>query len=407
MPRNTPAVWFAVATVFIDMIGMGLVMPVLPRLIMEVSSVDLAQATVIGGWLFFAYAGMLFLLGPTMGSLSDAFGRRPLLLVSIFGLGIDYILTALAPSIFWLFVGRAIAGICGASYVIANAYLADLTPPDQRARVFGYIGAAFGLGFVIGPALGGILGEFGPRVPFYAAAAFSLANFVFGLFVLPETLPPEKRRPFDIARANPIGTLKVFRTYSGAIPLSIAMFAFFLASAVYPAIWAFWGIARFGWSELTIGLTLAVFGIVTAVTQAFVTGPIVARYGEWRVVVFGLVSAAVAAAGYGLAPSLLAVLVLFVIHAPEGFVMPALTALLSRCAPEDAQGEMQGGIASLQSLGMVLGTPFFAHVFGYFMQPTAPVVSPGIGFFVAAVLLALVLAGFLLTTSSRPADPAK
>ena len=407
MPTTTPAVWFAVATVFIDMIGMGLVMPVLPRLILEVSSVDLAQATVIGGWLFFAYAGMLFLLGPTMGSLSDAFGRRPLLLVSIFGLGVDYILTALAPSIFWLFVGRAIAGVCGASYVIANAFLADLTPPDQRARVFGYIGAAFGLGFVIGPALGGILGEFGPRVPFYAAAAFSLANFVFGWFVLPETLPPDKRRPFDIARANPIGTLKVFRTYSGAIPLSLAMFAFFLASAVYPAIWAFWGIARFGWSELTIGLTLAVFGIVTALTQAFVTGPIVARYGEWRVVVFGLVSAAVAAGGYGLAPSLLAVLVLFVIHAPEGFVMPALTALLSRCAPEDAQGEMQGGIASLQSLGMVLGTPFFAHVFGYFMQPNAPVVSPSIGFYVAAGMLALVLAGFLLTTSSRPADPAK
>lgn len=398
MPRNTPAVWFVIATVFIDMIGMGLVMPVLPRLIMDVSSVDLATASVIGGWMFFAYAGMQFLLGPTMGNLSDAYGRRPLLLLSVFGLGVDYFIAAVAPSVFWLFVARAIAGICGASYVVANACLADMTAPADRARVFGYIGAAFGLGFVIGPALGGILGEFGPRVPFYAAAIFSLANFVFGWFVLPETLPPEKRRRFILARANPIGTLKVFHTYSGAIPLAAAMFAFFLASAVYPAIWSFWGIARFGWSELTIGLTLAVFGVVTAVTQAFVTGPIVARFGEWRVVIFGLVSAVVAAVGYGLAPSMLVVLILFVIHAPEGFVMPALTAMLSHRAPEDAQGEMQGGIASLQSLGMLIGTPFFAQVFGYFMQPDAPIVSPSIGFIVAAFLLALVLAGMLFAS---------
>ncbi|MEQ1647599.1 MAG: TCR/Tet family MFS transporter [Hyphomicrobiaceae bacterium] len=400
-PQGKLAVWFVFATVLLDMIGIGLVVPVLPRLISEIAGRDIANASVLGGWLFFVYGGMQFLFGPAVGNLSDAVGRRPVLLLSVFGLGIDYFLTALAPTIGWLFIGRGIAGICGASYVTANAYLADITKPDDRARAFGLIGAAFGVGFTIGPALGGILGEFGPRVPFYAAAAFSLVNFAFGFFVLPETLPPDKRRPFEWRRANPLGALKVFSTYPGVIPLAAAMFVFFLASSVYPAIWAYWGIARFGWSEMTIGLSLAAFGLVTALTQGFVTGPIVARFGERRVMIFGLLMTVIAVVGYGLAPSLFVVMLLFVVNAPEGFVQPTMTAILSHAAPDDAQGEMQGGIASLQNLGMLIGTVVFAQIFGYFMQPNAIVMSPSVGFFVAAALFTLTLVWIVLATSER------
>lgn len=399
------AVIFVFITVFIDMVGFGLIMPVLPRLIEEVSGSDLAGASIWGGWLFFAYGGMQFLFGPAIGNLSDAYGRRPVLLLSVFGLAVDYLLTAFAPSMLWLFVGRIFAGICGASYTTANAFLADITKPEERAKVFGMMGAAFGLGFVIGPAIGGLLGEFGPRVPFFVAAGLSLLNVIYGWFVLPETLAPEKRRPFSLARSNPIGALKVFARYRGVVPLSAVMFLYFLSTAVYPAIWAFWGIAAFGWSEAMVGLSLAAFGLVTAIVQGGLTGPVVKRLGERRTVVFGLVMAVIALFGYGLAPGLAAVLVLLVIHAPEGFVHPALTALMSREAPEDAQGELQGGIASLQSIGMLMGTVLFAQVFGWFMKPNPLIVSPSIAYFLAGVMLALTLAFFLSLKAPKPLTP--
>ncbi len=208
----------------------------------------------------------------------------------------------------------------------------------------------------MGPAIGGLLGEIGPRVPFYVAAGLSLLNAIYGYLVLPETLPPEKRRPFDWRRANPFGTLKVFQAYRGVLPLAVVMTLYFFATSVYPAIWSFWSIARFGWSEAMIGGTLAIFGLVTAITQGLLTGPMVKRFGEWKAGLFGLAIAALACFGYGLAPGLITVLILFVVHAPEGFVHPALTALMSQEAPEDAQGELQGGIASLQNLAMVGGT---------------------------------------------------
>lgn len=399
------AVWFIFMTVFIDMVGFGLIMPVLPRLIEEIGHTDIAGASILGGWLFFAYGAMQFLAGPALGNLSDAYGRRPMLLIAVAGLAVDYLIMAFAPTMLWLFVGRTIAGLCGASYVIANAYLADITAPEDRAKVFGYMGAAFGLGFVIGPAVGGLLGEFGSRVPFFAAAAFSLLNFVVGYLAIPETLAPENRRPFSWTRANPIGTLVVFRQYRSVIPLAATTFLYFLATSVYPAIWAFWGIAAFGWSEATIGLTLAAFGLITAVVQGGLTGPVVKWLGERNTVIFGLIMAAIAAAGYGLAPSLLVVLILLVVHAPEGFVHPALTALMSRAAPPDAQGELQGGIASLQNLAMVLGTVFFAQVFGHFLKPTAAIVSTGMAYYIAAALIVVTLLGVFAFTTSAKAAP--
>jgi MFS transporter, DHA1 family, tetracycline resistance protein len=386
---------FVFVTVFLDMAGFGLIMPVLPKLIETVSGRDIAGASLLAGWLFFAYGGMQFLFGPAIGNLSDAFGRRPVLLLSVRGLAIYYLLTAFAPNMAWLFAGRIIAGVCGASYTTANAYLADITTPDNRAKAFGLMGAAFGLGFIIGPAIGGLLGEFGPRVPFFVAAGLAAVNFAYGYLVLPETLPPERRRPFSPARSNPAGAFRVFANYRGVVPLCAVMFIYSFATSVYPAIWAFWGIARFAWSEAIIGLTLAAFGLISAIVQGGLTGPTVKWLGERNTVAFGLVAAVVAAAGYGLAPGLAAVLILFVFHAPEGFVHPALTALISKAAPENAQGELQGGIASVESVAMLAGTVFYTQVFGYFLHPGAPVTSPNVSYFVAAVLAAAALAMFL------------
>ena len=377
------------------MVGFGLVMPVLPRLIENVSGTDLAGASLLAGWLFFAYGSMQFLFGPVLGNLSDAYGRRPVLLLSVFGLAVDYLFTAFAPNMWWLFIGRTFAGLCGASYTTANAYLSDITKPEERAGAFGLMGAAFGLGFIIGPAIGGILGEYGPRVPFFAAAAVSVLNFAYGYFVVPETLPPELRRPFSFTRSNPVGVFRVFSTYKQVLPLCIVMSVYFFATSVYPAIWAFWGIARFGWTESTIGLTLAVFGLIMAVVQGGLTGPIVKWLGERNAAVLALVSSVIAATGYGLATGLGMVFVLFVVHAPEGFAQPALTALMSKDAPPDAQGELQGGIASAQNLAMLAGTVMFAQIFGLFMQEGSPFQSPNVGYFIAAGLCVLALIIFV------------
>ncbi|MBM3519820.1 MAG: TCR/Tet family MFS transporter [Alphaproteobacteria bacterium] len=396
------ATLFVLITVFIDMVGMGLVWPVLPRLIEEVSGSDLADASIWGGWLFVAYAGMQFLFGPALGNLSDAFGRRPILLLSVFGMGIDYVITAVAPNLIWLFIGRILAGICGASYTIAYAYLTDITPVEGRARAFGIMGAAFGLGFIVGPAIGGLLGEFGPRVPFMTAAALSLANFALGYFVLPETLARDLRRPFSLARCNPLATLKVFASYRGVLPMGFVMLFYYLATSVYSAIWPFWGIARFGWSEAMIGLTLAAFGLVMAIVQGGLTGPAVKWLRERNATIFGLATAVIAAAGYGLAPNLTIVLILYLVHAPEGFVQPALTALMTKEAPDDAQGELQGGIASLQNIGMIAGTLLFAMTFGWFMKPNPIIVSPNVGYFLSAAILTATLAYFMVRVPKAP-----
>jgi MFS transporter, DHA1 family, tetracycline resistance protein len=395
VPVSRHAITFVLFTVFLDMVGFGLIMPVLPALITEVGGMSLGDAAYVGGWMFAAFSLAQFAFSPLMGNLSDRFGRRPLLLLAIFGLGVDYLFSALAPSIFWLFVGRAIAGVCGSSYVIANAYIADVTAPEDRARAFGMVGAAFGVGFVLGPAIGGLLGELGPRVPFYAAAVISGLNLIYGWFVLPETLPPERRRAFDWRRANPFGAFRVFRLYQGVLPLCAVLFVYFFASAVYPAIWPFWGMAKFGWSEAMVGLTLAAFGVITALFQGLVTGPVVARFGEWRVCLAGLVVAVVVAAGYGLAGSLAVVLVLMVAHGPEGFVHPMLVAMMSKAVPDDAQGELQGGISAVMNVAMLFGTVVFSQVFGWFMQEGAVIRSPDMAYYLASGVLLGVLVLFV------------
>ncbi|MCA0433416.1 MAG: TCR/Tet family MFS transporter [Proteobacteria bacterium] len=395
-PASKHAVTFVLITVFLDMVGFGIIMPVLPRLIETVGHVSIADAAIIGGWMFFTFSITQFLSGPAMGNLSDAYGRRPLLLLAVFGLFVDYLLMALAPNLLWLFIGRAIAGLCGASYVIANAYIADVTAPENRAKAFGMIGAAFGLGFVIGPALGGLLGEYGARVPFYAASAISALNLLYGYFVLPETLTRENRRPFQWTRANPLGTFRVFRTYQGILPLCVVLFVYFFTTSVYPAVWAFWGIAKYGWTEALVGVSLAAFGIIAAVVQGGLTGPAVKLFGEQRLALIGMCAAVIAMVGFALAPSLPLVILVLLVHAPEGFVHPMFAAITSKAVPEDAQGELQGGLASIMSIAMLLGTVFFAQIFGYFMQPTAPFVSPDVAYYTSAVLMVFTVLLFLL-----------
>ena len=383
------AVYFVLFTVLLDMMGFGLIIPVLPKLIETVGQVSLAEASKVGGWMFFAYSAAQFFFGPLMGNLSDRFGRRPLLLLAIGGLMLDYILQAVAPSLVWLFVARAISGICGASWMIANAFIADITTPEERAKYFGMMGAAFGLGFVLGPAVGGLLGEYGARVPFYVAAGISGVNLIYGYFVLPETLDAMHRRPFELRRANPFGAFKVFQSYHGVVPMCIVLFSFFFFSSVYPAIWPFWGMAKFGWSSSMVGVTLAIFGLCMAVSQAGLTGPLVKRFGEHRVALIGLVAAVIASFGYGLAGGLVTVIVLMIVHTPEGFIHPMLMAQMSKAVPENGQGELQGGVSAVLNVAQLAGTVFFAQIFGYFMGPDAPFQSPSMGFFVASAGLAM------------------
>ena len=400
------AITFILITVLLDMIGFGLIIPVLPKLIQTVGQMSLAEAAKIGGWMFFAYSAAQFFFGPLLGNLSDRFGRRPLLLLAILGLLLDYILQALAPTLAWLFVGRAISGVCGASWIIANAYIADITTPEERARYYGLMGAAFGLGFVLGPAIGGLLGEYGPRVPFYAAAAISGLNLIYGYFVLPETLDAAHRRAFKIRRANPFGAFRVFRSYHGVVPMCIVLFSFFFFSSVYPAIWAFWGMAKFGWSSSMVGLTLAIFGLFMAAAQGGLTGPLVKRFGEHRVALIGFIAATVAAFGYGLAGGVVAVVVLMLIHTPEGFIYPMLLALMTKQVPENAQGELQGGVSAVLNVAQLAGTVFFAQIFGHFMGPGAPFQSPAMGFFIASAGLAMTF-GLFLGLVRRPVTMAK
>ena len=295
------ALTFVLVTVLIDMIGLGIIIPVLPRLIEDIAHVDIARASVIGGWLFVAYSAMQFLFGPIIGNLSDAYGRRPVLLLSVAGLGVDYLFTAFAPTIAWLFLGRLIAGICGASYTTANAFIADITEPENRAKAFGMVGAAFGIGFTLGPALGGLFSHWGDRAPFFLAAGLSIANLVYGYFVLPETFAKEKRRPFVLARANPLGSLIAFRRHPLLLGFGSVLFLHFLATNVYPAIWAYYTIYRYQWSELEVGLSLAAFGVITAIVQGGMVGPFIKQFGEWTAAVISLTVECIIAVGYGLA----------------------------------------------------------------------------------------------------------
>jgi MFS transporter, DHA1 family, tetracycline resistance protein len=384
---------FILVTVLVDAIGFGIILPVLPKLIMKLSGEGLSRASVYGGWLWFAYAVMQFFCAPVLGNLSDRYGRRPVILFSLLTFGIDYLIMGFAPTLFWLFVGRSIAGMAGASFVPAYSYLADVSPPEVRAQNFGLIGAAFGTGFILGPALGGLLGAMGTRAPFFAAAGLALINFLFGLFVLPESLPRESRRSFEPRRANPLGTLLQLRKYPEVTGLLMVLFLWQLAHQVFPSTWAYYTMLKFGWTERAVGISLAFVGMIMAFSTAGMTRALVPRLGERRAALFGLLAGTVAFVGYALAGRGWMMYAFLVAWLLAGLVQPSLMGLMSRQIPANAQGELQGGVAGLYSLSAVLGPPLMTQVFGYFSSERARVHFPGAAFLCAA---ALALAGLFL-----------
>jgi MFS transporter, DHA1 family, tetracycline resistance protein len=380
------AVAFVAITVMIDTIGFGLILPVMPTLLMELTGEGVSRAALYGGWLTFVYAVMQFLFAPILGNLSDRFGRRPVLLAAIGALGVDYLILGFAPTIGWLFLGRAVAGMAGASFTPAYAYVADVTPPERRAQNFGIVSGAFGVGFIIGPALGGLLGGLGPRAPFFAAAALSLANLAYGYFVLAESLPRERRRPFLWRRANPIGTLAQVRKQRVVRGLLAALFLWMVAHQVMPATWGFYTKFRFGWSEAMIGISLAVAGTVMATSQMTLLRVLVPRVGERRAALTGIAIAGLGYLGYATATAGWMMFAWLATWFFGAIVMPSTNALMSHRVAADAQGELQGAVASLYSLSSIVGPPLMAQLFGRFSSPGAPVFLPGAAFIAATVL---------------------
>lgn len=399
------ALTFIVATVTLDAIGIGLIFPVMPQLIMDITGGSLAQAAVWGGLLATSYAVMQFLFGPVLGSLSDRYGRRPILLGSLAVMVAGYLAMALAPTMWLLLAARVVAGITAATHATAGAFIADITEPQDRARRFGLIGAGFGVGFVLGPMIGGLLATIDTRAPFYAAAAMAAANLILGALVLPETVTQANRRAFTLTRANPFGALWAV-TRLKALRLPLATFLILsIAMNVYPTIWAYFGPARFGWSTAMVGISLAIYGICFAAGQALLVGPLIRWLGEHRAAYWGLWVDVVTLTGLGLVTSGALALMITPITALGGVVTPALQAILSRETPENAQGELQGVLASLNAIAMITAPLVMTQTFAAFTAPSAPVYAPGAPFLLAAALIVVAIA--LHVAGRRAAPPAR
>jgi DHA1 family tetracycline resistance protein-like MFS transporter len=385
------AVAFIFVTILLDMLALGVIMPILPKLVESFVDNDTARAAQIFGVFGTAWALMQFVFSPVLGALSDCFGRRPVILLSNFGLAADYVLMALAPSLIWLFIGRVISGITSASISTAFAYIADLTPPDRRAAIFGKIGAAFGAGFILGPALGGLLGDVDPRLPFWAAAGLSFANAVYGTLILPESLSAEKRAPFRWRSANPIGALNLLRSHPVLAGLSVTNFIAQVAHVVLPSTFVLYASYRYGWDSKTVGLTLAMVGICAMVVQGLGIGPIVRVLGERRALLLGLVCGAVGFLIFGMAPTGPLCWLGIPVMALWGVSGAATQALMTRLVAPDRQGQLQGATASVQSVSQLVGPFLFTLTFSYFIGGNAPVPLPGAPFLLASALLVLSL----------------
>lgn len=402
MRFHHPAVPIVLTVLLIDSIGFGIVLPVLPGLIVHLGEVSLAEATRIAGYMLVAYAGAQFFAGPVLGNLGDRFGRRPILLASTIAFALDYLLMAAAPTLAWLFVGRLIAGIAGATFGPANAVLADVTAPEKRGATFGLMGAAFGLGFILGPAIGGLMAGFGTRAPFIVAASLAGANALWIALRLPETLPPERRRPFRWRDAHIFGAFRPLFHAGGATPLLVAALLWQLGHFVYPATWAFWAELALHWDAAQIGWSLAAAGLAMALAQSLVTGPAIARFGEARTVVIGMVVGGLAFLLYVFVTQSWMVYAIIFFAALQGLVWPSLNALLSRMTDASHQGALQGGMASIASIAAIFGPLAMTQALAFGAEHG----QPGGAFLLAAllVLCALSIVLFGVVRKLKP-DP--
>ena len=391
-PARGAAVAFIFVTILLDTLALGIIIPILPKLIESFVANNTASAARIFGLFGTIWALMQFFFSPLLGSLSDRFGRRRIVLASNFGTAADYVLMALAPSLSWLFLGRVISGITSASISTAFAYIADVTPPDRRAAVFGRIGVAFGAGFILGPALGGVLGDISPRLPFWCAAVLSLANGIYGLLILPESLPKARRAPFRWSNANPVGGLHLLRTSRTLAGLSLANFVAQIAHVALPSVFVLYATYRYGWSERTVGLSLALVGICAMIVQGVGIAPIVRRFGERRGLMLGLAFGAAGFLIFGAAPTGPWFFVGIPVMALWGVSGAATQALLTQQVAPDQQGQLQGATSSVQSISQLVGPFLFTLTFAYFIGANAPVKLPGAPFLLASLLLLLALA---------------
>lgn len=391
--KRQAALVFIFITVLIDVLAFGVIIPVLPHLVQQFVGGDKSQAAYWVGIFSTAFAAVQFFSAPIQGALSDRYGRRPVILLSCFGLGIDFIFMALAPNLAWLFIGRIISAITSASFTTANAYIADITAPEQRAKSFGMIGAAFGLGFILGPVIGGLLGDVDHRLPFWFAAGLALLNFLYGLFVLPESLPKERRSAaFDWAHAKPMGSVHLLRGYPRIWGLVAVVFLANFAHYVYPSTFVLFADVSYGWKEKEAGYVLAVVGVFSVIVNAILVGKLVKRLGERRAMLFGLSCGVVGFVIYGFAGHGWMFLLGLPISALWAIAAPATQALITQQVGPEVQGRIQGALSSLISLAGIAAPALFAGSFGYFIGPHAPVHLPGIAFLIAAALLASAVA---------------
>ena len=389
MARNKKAaIGFIFITLLIDVIGLGIIIPVVPKLLQQLlGSTDISKASQYGGWLTFAYASMQFLFSPILGNLSDKYGRRPVLLFSLFGFGIDYLFLSFAPSIVWLFVGRIISGITGASFTTASAYIADISTPENRAQNFGMIGAAFGLGFIIGPLVGGLLGEYGARIPFLVSAGLALANWLYGYFVLPESLDTAHRRPFEWRRANPLGSIKQLKKYPAVGGLIVSLVLIYLAGHAVQSNWSFFNIEKFHWTPKMIGISLGAVGLLVAIVQGGLIRVINPKIGNEKSVYFGLGLYALGFLLFSFASESWMMFVFLIPYCLGGIAGPALQSIISGHVPSNEQGELQGALTSLISVTSIIGPLLMTNSFAYFTGPHKPFYFPGIAFFIGAIFM--------------------
>lgn len=383
------AIGFIFITLLIDITGWGIILPVVPKLIGELIHSDLSEAAKYGGWLGFAYAITQFIFAPIVGNLSDQYGRRPIILISLFGFAIDYVLLAIAPSMGWLFFGRIIAGLTGASLSTASAYIADISTDEDRAKNFGLIGAAFGLGFIIGPVIGGLLGHYGARVPFYVAAILCMVNFLYGLFVLPESLEKDKRRSFSWKRANPIGTFNFLRKQSKISTLVVALIFVYVALHAVQSNWHFFTMYKFNWTERTVGLSLGLLGLLMGLVQGVLIRWTTPKLGEQKSVYLGLLFYALGLMLFAFTNQGWMMFVFLIPYSLGGICGPALQSIISKNVPSNEQGELQGALASLVSATSIIGPPIMTNLFYYFTHDKAPLEFSGAPFFLASILMAI------------------